>query len=84
MPDIGGCDVFGQVRNHSKTYRVLFVTGNPDETLRKFVVSHPGSAMLAKPFTQGELRSAIRRLCDTGHQASERPKDQSAGKFIGQ
>jgi DNA-binding response OmpR family regulator len=48
----------------------LFVTGRPDETLQQFVAEHPGTAMLAKPFTQGELTSAIHQLYGATQRAS--------------
>jgi CheY-like chemotaxis protein len=66
MPDLGGCALFACSRQAGHDYPVLFVTGRPDEALQQFVVDHPGTAMLAKPFTQGELQTAIRRVCGGG------------------
>lgn len=63
MPELGGCDLLTCSRKAGHDYPVLFVTGRPDEALQQFIVDHPGTAMLAKPFTQGELQTAIRRLC---------------------
>jgi PAS domain S-box-containing protein len=63
MPDLGGYDVFTRAQSTGRACPVLFVTGRPDEALQQFVAEHPGTAMLAKPFTQGELRTAIRQLC---------------------
>jgi CheY-like chemotaxis protein len=62
MPDMSGCDVYRRSREFDRQCPFLLVTGRPDEALRQFVTEHPDTEMLAKPFTQSELKESLRKL----------------------
>jgi PAS domain S-box-containing protein len=65
MPDISGCDVYNRSREGDRHCPFLFVTGRPDEALQQFIAEHPQTEMLAKPFTQSELKESLRKICNS-------------------
>jgi PAS domain S-box-containing protein len=65
MPDASGGEVAARVRAAFADARVLYMSGYSDSFDAAGLGSQPGCTFLAKPFTPGELATAIRKLLDT-------------------
>jgi len=64
MPDASGSEIAASVRALFAGARVLFISGYSDSFDAGGVVSQPGCAFLAKPFTPSALADAVRELLD--------------------
>lgn len=63
LPGMDGCALATELWARAPELRVLFITGRTDlEIVRYGVAVDPRAAVLAKPFTRGELVAAVRGL----------------------
>lgn len=62
MPDFSGLETMQGIRRINPTLPVVVASGYADETVRKELEGFPLVAVLAKPYTPGELQEVIRAL----------------------
>lgn len=61
MPGMDGAETLRQLRLNWPELPVLLATGRPDQAALDLLATHPGVALLAKPFSRKELREALDR-----------------------
>jgi two-component system, cell cycle sensor histidine kinase and response regulator CckA len=59
LPDVGGRELAGQLLAARPDLKVLFTSGQPDDT-----PPAPGTGFLAKPFSPAALAKRVRELLD--------------------
>jgi len=66
MPGMGGAGLLPALRALCPAAPVLLATGRVDETALRLVETHPGMALMAKPFSMGDLQAHLGRIARTG------------------
>ena len=62
MPGLGGLGTLPRLRALHPDLPVLLATGRADQTALDLVASHPGTMLLSKPFSIGELQQNLEQL----------------------
>jgi two-component system, cell cycle sensor histidine kinase and response regulator CckA len=62
MPGLGGAGTLPRLRVLCPEVPVLIATGRTDQAVLDLLKAHPGTALLTKPFTMGELRRHLEPL----------------------
>ena len=65
MPQMGGEQLAIQMLSERPTLKVLFISGYTDMAAFQHRTLVPGTALLQKPFTPGQLVHRVRALLDT-------------------
>jgi PAS domain S-box-containing protein len=64
MPDIGGRDLWAQMREKNPKLKVLFMSGYSDDVVEHHGVIEAGTDFIQKPFSVGGLAAKIREVLD--------------------
>ena len=59
LPGMSGAEVARELRRSRTAIKVLYISGYTDAVMADHGVLMPGTSFLAKPFTEGDLRSAV-------------------------
>jgi CheY-like chemotaxis protein len=62
MPGLGGLETLPRLRALRPDLPVLVSTGRADQIVLDLVAAHPGTSLMPKPFSIGELRNFLRPL----------------------
>lgn len=62
MPGLDGFELGERIRAQHPRVKMLFMSGYPDDVLKRRGVLSPDASFLAKPYTPSTLREAVRRL----------------------
>ena len=65
MPQMGGEQLAVRMLSERPTLKVLFISGYTDLAVLQHGTLVPGTALLQKPFTPGQLVHRVRELLDT-------------------
>jgi two-component system response regulator HydG len=65
MPNVSGMDLVRHIRENFKNIEIMMITGYPSIEGAVEAVKTGAEEFLAKPFTDAELLSAVKRLLDT-------------------
>ncbi|HZO12355.1 MAG TPA: ATP-binding protein [Polyangiaceae bacterium] len=72
MPHLGGPDTLAVLRGADPGVRVLFITGQPEETVEKVARAYGvGVGLLRKPFSSEELLDAAARALKASHEIDD-------------
>ena len=77
MPGMGGAGLLPALRALCPAVPVLLATGRVDETAMHLVEAHPDVALMAKPFSMGDLQTQLGRI--SGRPGPARPRPGSTG-----
>ncbi len=80
MPGMSGLDLQNHLIASGDTTPVIFITGFPDESLRKRALSAGAFGFLTKPFTEQSLRTCLNRALARRLQL---PEPSDPGKATG-
>jgi FixJ family two-component response regulator len=59
MPGMSGPELQQELKRRGKEIPIIFITGRKDDTVRSQVLKQGAAAFLLKPFSDGDLLSAI-------------------------
>jgi CheY-like chemotaxis protein len=72
MPHLGGPDTLAVLRGVDAGVRVLFITGQPEETVERVARAYGvGVGLLRKPFSSEEFLDAVARALRATHEIDE-------------
>jgi FixJ family two-component response regulator len=60
MPGMGGPELYQELKRRGQEMPIIFITGQRDETIRARVLKQGAAGFLLKPFSDGDLLSAIK------------------------
>jgi FixJ family two-component response regulator len=61
MPDMGGPELYQELKRRKKTFPTIFISAQKDEATRARVAAQGASGFLLKPFSDADLLTAIKR-----------------------
>ena len=64
MPEMSGPELCQRLKRLRPRTRVLYMSGYTDEALGRHGVLEPGTVLLQKPFSMGELGQKVREVLD--------------------
>jgi len=64
MPEMSGRELYERLRARHPGMKVLYISGYTDNAIAHYGLLDPGTHLVSKPFTAGELAGMVRRVLD--------------------